>query len=486
MNLDRRLYFSIPHKNPTPIQRKAIPAILEHQNIIGIARTGSGKTLAYLIPVVQKVISGQKALIIVPTRDLVYQVANFLRTLTRDLKVKTLLVHGEKEIAAGSYDIIIGTVGRLRYEEGLKLDVNILVVDEVDRIFEEDGMRNDFLAIEESLPLEHQTVYFSATLPDKMISLVSDFALIKVDVELSETLSHYFFYVPASLKESALLFLMSKIKAKTIIFTTTKYSVNIIATILQEYNVRAIYSSMDQELRQRNMQDFIQGVSQVLVVTDLAARGLDIPFLDVVINYDICDEKTFLHRVGRVARNGRLGTQYSLVSFRDVFAFFAIRNTYFPSMEIGSIPYEYLLKFDAFLKTLDLNDMRRMCDNANQKTLRFSKKINLEEDYKSEIQDIKTHTYFTKDEKVNARDVLLQGIRSKSGQEKTVTKTEVCEDKYRDQFFIPYKCKSKGLMAASMSVPKDEYEKRPRIAVEGEWQRRKKILFGKEAEKKRV
>lgn len=424
-------------------------------------------------------------MIIVPTRDLVYQVAHFLNMLTRGLKINTVLVHGGIEIDVANYDIIISTVGRLRYEN-LKLNVNILVVDEVDRIFEEEGMRNDFLAIEESLPCERQTVYFSATLPDRMINLVSDFVLVKIDVELSETLSHCFFYVPSLLKEAALLFLMNKVAAKTIIFTTTKYSVDIIAEILKDHNVRAIYSSMDQELRWRNMQDFIQGVSQTLVVTDLAARGLDIPLLEVAINYDMCSEKTFLHRVGRVARNGMRGIQYSLVSFKDIFAFFSIRATYFPDMEIGSIPYEYLSKFDAALSILDLGEMRKMAENASNKAARFNKKVGVEEDHKSEIQDIKTHTYFAKDAKMAARYTALEEIKSKGKREKIVLKTQGQEDRFRDQFFIPYTYKAKGLMAASMSVPKDEYEKRPLVSVNEGWRRRKKVLFRKGDDKRKV
>lgn len=472
MGLDPRLCLSVPHKNPTPIQRKSIPEILCSRSIIGIAPTGSGKTLAYLIPLVQKVISGHKPLVLVPTRDLVYQVSRFLKTLTQKLDVKAVLMHGGIEVEINEYDIIISTLGKLRHENLDLKKIDMLVVDEVDRIFEEDGMRSDFFELVERLPQGRQNVYFSATLPEKMIELVSDFTLIQVDVRLSENLKHYFFYTPSSLKEAALLLLISRITAKTIIFTTTKYSVNLVSEILKAENARAIYSSMDQCLRKRNMDDFIKGTSRILVVTDLASRGLDLPSLEVVINYDMCDEKTFLHRVGRVARAGKAGTQYSLVTFGDVFNFFRIRNAYFDDMEIGSIPPGCLYEFSSYISSMDLHNLKEMAENANKKALKFLKKERLEGDCKHEIQNIGTHTFFGEDKQTEARRVLLPEAKSRNAK-------EVCtKNTFRDRFFIPYMQKSRGMEKAVLEVPRDDPEERSKGIAAG-WVNRKKVIFGK-------
>lgn len=477
MGLDPRLTRAISHKTLTPIQKRTIPAILANQNILGIARTGSGKTLAYLIPVVQKVISGKRALILVPTRDLVHQVHKVLRKLTRNLEVKVALAHGGIKAAESDYDIIIATVGRLLHD-GQDVKIDILVVDEIDRMLEEDGMRSDFQMLEEKLPKGKQTIYFSATLPNRMIEIVSELRLIKVDTDLSSTLQHYFFYVPSPLKESALLFLMSRISAKTIVFTSTKYAVELAGNVLKEYNVRTIYSSMDNALRKKNMDDFIKGVTSVLIVTDLAARGLDIPDLDIAINYDLCDEKTFLHRVGRVARNGRAGTQYSIVSYRDVFFFFAIRERYFPEMEIGVIPSEILNAFDENLKNADLDAMRKIAEKASSKAHKFSKKTNLETDYRKQIQDIKVHSYF-KESVVADSGKLCTSVPCETRAENASQPiSTMAEDVFRDELFIPYTTRKKHKHSTFKTSAK-RFENKSINAIGEEWRRRKNILFGK-------
>ena len=481
MQLESKLYFAIPHNNPTPIQRKAIPAILENRNIIGIARTGSGKTLAYSIPLVQKVAANNmRALILVPTRDLVYQVASCLKMLARELKIKIVLVHGGIDAKIDDYQIIVSTVGKLRHTVSSHLDVDILVIDEVDRIFEEDKMREDYLALEEKLKSERQTVYFSATLPERMISLVSDFSLVQVDVELSETLRHHFFYVPTELKEAALLFLMDSITTKTIIFAATRYSVEMVAKMLEGRNTRTVYSSMDQCFRRQNMEDFISGRSDILIVTDLAARGLDIPRLDVVINYDMCDEKVFLHRVGRVARNGRMGTQYSLVSFKDVFHFYSIRRSYFCDMEIGTIPHEYLCEFNEKLKKVDIEKERELVEKASKKVLKFRKTPEVDVDCKKELENIKIHSFFRIDERSRVREKMLQELRAGRRTRDPEPKSRGAENRFRDTFFIPYTSRAKNLHSAALDVPRDEKQSDLQRNIKEIWKERKKLLFGKQ------
>ncbi|KAL0265920.1 UNVERIFIED_CONTAM: hypothetical protein PYX00_011637 [Menopon gallinae] len=477
LGLDPRLARAISHRTPTPIQRKAIPAVLANQNIFGIARTGSGKTLAYLIPVVQKVVAGKKVLILVPTRDLVHQVHRVLRRLTCNIEIKIALAHGGIKDTASNFDIIIATVGKLLHD-GQELCVDVLVVDEIDRILEEDGMRSDFQSLEKRLPRGRQTVYFSATLPERMIDIVSEFTLIKVDTELSNTLQHYFFYVPSPLREAALLFLMSQVTSKTIIFASTKYSVELAGEVLKDYNARIVYSSMDNALRKRNMDDFIKGTACVLVVTDLAARGLDIPDLDVAINYDLCDEKTFLHRVGRVARNGRAGAQYSIVSYKDVFFFLRIRETYFPEMEIGSIPCELLDTFSEKLRSTDLEAMRKMAERANAKAHRFAKKTNVEPDLRKNIQSMVVHSYFIRDREKGAVVTCLPVPSAKDAEEDALPAPRRTQEDFRDSLFIPYSTRHRRQRGSSQA-PSGKLGKKSVNAVDEEWRRRKNILFGK-------
>lgn len=450
MGLDQRVCNAIPYQNPTPIQHEAIPNILRNKNIIGISCTGSGKTFAYLIPVLHKVLLGQKALVLVPTCDLVHQVAGSLKALSRRMCVKAVALHGGKDASLEKYDIIISTVGILVHKN-IHLDVDVLVVDEVDRIFEEVGMRNDFLSLEKMLKSVRQNLYFSATVPENMIELVSDFQLVVAETELSASLTHYFFYVPSSLKNEVLLFLVSKVSSKTIIFTSTKHSVDMVSKILSEFNVRPVYSSMDKSLRKRNMQDFIKGTSRILVVTDLATRGLHIPSLDVAINYDMCDKKTFLHRVGRVARGGRVGVQYSLVTFKDALFFFSIRDAYLPKMEIGTIPYKYLQEFSSLLYAEDLEGLERVVENSRNKALKFTKKDQWIKGYSKEIQNIKTHTFFGNDQEVLEKENILEYLKRKHNSDEV--KSNRPEDSFRGRFFIPYRKEGarKGLKPTSVS-----------------------------------
>lgn len=200
---------------PTAILRKAIPHILENVSVTGVARTGSGKTLAYLVPIVQKALmEKQKSVILVPTRELSTQVGKMLSKITRNCKVKWCVIHGgcaienDFESLSENQQIIIGTLGRIRHcldEMNKKLDVDILCVDEVDRVYEEESMRVDLERLMERMPKIVQFLYFSATLPEKLVPSLSNTTLIRIDEGISETLKSYFFYVCSDAKESALV-----------------------------------------------------------------------------------------------------------------------------------------------------------------------------------------------------------------------------------------------------------------------------------------
>ncbi|XP_063172032.1 ATP-dependent RNA helicase DDX54 [Candoia aspera] len=328
------------YKIPTPIQRKTIPLILDSKDVVAMARTGSGKTACFLIPMLEKLKAhsaktGARALILSPTRELALQTLKFTKELGRFTGLKTALVLGgdrmEDQFAAlhENPDIIIATPGRLVHvavEMKLKLhSVEYVVFDEADRLFEM-GFAEQLKEILSRLPDGRQTVLFSATLPKLLVEFaqagLTEPVLIRLDVEskLSEQLKLSFYHVRADDKPALLLYLLRTVvkpQDQTIVFVATKHHTEYLKELLtmQGVNCAQVYSSLDQTARKINIGKFTHGKCSVLIVTDLAARGIDIPLLDNVINYSFpAKPKLFLHRVGRVARAGRSGTAYSLVA----------------------------------------------------------------------------------------------------------------------------------------------------------------------------
>ncbi|CAF99200.1 unnamed protein product, partial [Tetraodon nigroviridis] len=283
------------YKVPTPIQRKTIPVILDGKDVVAMARTGSGKTAAFLIPMFERLKApqaqtGARALILSPTRELALQTMKFTKELGKFTKLKTALILGgdsmDDQFAAlhENPDIIIGTPGRLMHvikEMNLKLqNVEYVVFDEADRLFEM-GFAEQLQEIIRRFPETRQTLLFSATLP-------------KVIVEFAR----------AGLTEPVLIRLDVDSKLSDQIKLLTSEGVE----------CAYIYSSLDQTARKINIGKFVHRKAMVLLVTDVAARGIDIPLLDNVINYNFPSKaKLFLHRVGRVGRAGRSGTAYSMI-----------------------------------------------------------------------------------------------------------------------------------------------------------------------------
>ncbi|NWY04727.1 DDX54 helicase, partial [Nothoprocta ornata] len=336
------------YKVPTPIQRKTIPVILGGKDVVAMARTGSGKTACFLIPMFEKLKApsaqaGARALVLSPTRELALQTLKFTKELGKFTGLKTALVLGgdkmEDQFAAlhENPDIIIATPGRLMHvavEMNLKLQsVEYVVFDEADRLFEM-GFAEQLQEIIARLPESHQTVLFSATLPKLLVEFaragLTEPMLIRLDVEskLSEQLKLAFFHVREDDKPAVLLHLLRNVvkpQDQTVVFVATKHHTEYLKEAssiwrcplltAQGIHCTHIYSSLDQTARKINIAKFSHGKCPVLLVTDVAARGLDIPMLDNVINYSFpAKGKLFLHRVGRVARAGRSGTAYSLVA----------------------------------------------------------------------------------------------------------------------------------------------------------------------------
>ncbi|XP_025931000.1 ATP-dependent RNA helicase DDX54 [Apteryx rowi] len=403
------------YKVPTPIQRKTIPVILNGKDVVAMARTGSGKTACFLIPMFEKLKAhsaqtGARALILSPTRELALQTMKFTKELGKFTGLKTALVLGgdkmEDQFAAlhENPDIIIATPGRLMHvavEMNLKLQsVEYVVFDEADRLFEM-GFAEQLQEIITRLPESHQTVLFSATLPKLLVEFaragLTEPMLIRLDVEskLSEQLKLAFFHVRGDDKPAVLLHLLRSVvkpQDQTVVFVATKHHTEYLKELLTAQGIHCthIYSSLDQTARKINIAKFSQGKCPVLLVTDVAARGLDIPMLDNVINYSFpAKAKLFLHRVGRVARAGRSGTAYSLVApdempyVFDLHLFLGRPLVLAGAQEmpadasgvLGRVPQSLVDDEECLLLTdhegsLDLRSLRRVADNAHKQYVR--------------------------------------------------------------------------------------------------------------------
>lgn len=365
---------------PTPIQRKTIPLLLNDKDVVGMARTGSGKTAAFVIPMIEKLKVhsqrvGARGLIMSPSRELALQTLQVVKELGRGTDLRSILLVGgdslEEQFSAMATnpDIIIATPGRflhLKVEMGLELSsMKYVVFDEADRLFEM-GFAAQLTEILHALPANRQTLLFSATLPKSLVEFaragLQEPVLVRLDADskISPDLQSAFFSLKSSEKEGALLHLLQDVikvptqsqlittvsttesakpgkKRKrteseekslpssnpfsTIVFAATKHHVEYLAQLLRMagYAVSYVYGSLDQTARKTQVHAFRAGQSNILVVTDVAARGIDIPILANVINYDFPSQpKVYVHRVGRTARAGQKGWSYSMVRDSDV------------------------------------------------------------------------------------------------------------------------------------------------------------------------
>lgn len=333
------------YKVPTPIQRKTMPIILSGSDVVAMARTGSGKTAAFLVPMLQKLQqhvpqAGVRALILSPTRDLAVQTLKFTKELSRftDLRI-SLLVGGDSmenqfEELAQNPDIIIATPGRLMHHLAEVDDMSLrtveyVVFDEADCLFSM-GFVEQLHKILTQLSENRQTLLFSATLPSALAEFAKaglrDPQLVRLDLEtkISPDLKVAFFTVRQEEKYAALLYLIREhisSDQQTLIFVSTKYHVEFLNVLFREDGIEpsVCYGDMDQDARKIHVSRFRSRKTMLLIVTDVAARGIDIPLLDNVVNFDFPPKpKLFVHRVGRAARAGRMGTAFSLVTSEDM------------------------------------------------------------------------------------------------------------------------------------------------------------------------
>lgn len=324
------------YSKPTEIQEKAIPAVLSGKDLVAQAQTGTGKTAAFGIPVVESVNTKQKkiqALVLVPTRELAIQVAKEIKDLGKNKKVFVLSVYGGKSmkhqidfLKKGNDVVIVGTPGRVKdlLERGfLKLDnVKMFVLDEADRMLEM-GFIEDIEDIMSYLPEDRQNLLFSATMPKEILELAQEFLnedyqtiKVKPDEITVEKIKQIIYRVDPKNKFNKLIEVLSQNQAeKTIIFTQTKLEADQLSEDLSKegFSVSAIHGDFSQKKRETVLHNFRTGKLKILVATDVAARGLDIKGVELVINYGLPkNAESYVHRIGRTGRAGKEGTAISI------------------------------------------------------------------------------------------------------------------------------------------------------------------------------
>ena len=329
--------------SPFPIQEQAIPLALTGQDIIGQAKTGTGKTLGFGLPLIQSLgkdpSHGAKALVVVPTRELAIQVAEDLKLACSNRSTTVAAIYGGKayegqvaEIDAGA-QIIVGTPGRLiDLSKQKKLDltnIQFMVLDEADEMLDL-GFLPDVERLFAYTPENRQTMLFSATMPGAIVSLARKYQNKPVHIRvndpdegLTKADIKQFVYRAHSLDKDEVVgrILQAEGRGKTIIFCRTKRQAAKLSDELIDrgFNASALHGDMSQEAREKSMIAFRTGKKDILVATEVAARGIDVDDVTHVINYSVPeDEKAYLHRVGRTGRAGRLGTAVTFVDWEDL------------------------------------------------------------------------------------------------------------------------------------------------------------------------
>jgi len=333
------------YEKPTPIQAKAIPAALKQRDVLGIAQTGTGKTGAFTLPTMHKLAKGRararmpRCLIVCPTRELAAQVAENVEQYGKYLKLEMALLIGgvsfaeqDKKLMRG-VDILIATPGRLldQFERGkiLMTGVQTLVVDEADRMLDM-GFIPDIERIFELTPFTRQVLFFSATMPNEIKRLVDQFLHQPVSIQIArtnmtaKTVTQKIVRMPSSdpkQKRTALRWLIENNDVDNgIVFCNRKRDVDIVAKSLSVHGISSapIHGDLAQSLRTQTLEKFKNGEIKMLVASDVAARGLDVPSVSHVFNYDVPNHsEDYVHRIGRTGRAGRKGDTVMLVARLD-------------------------------------------------------------------------------------------------------------------------------------------------------------------------
>jgi ATP-dependent RNA helicase RhlE len=333
------------YSEPTPIQEKAIPLVIEGKDVLGVAQTGTGKTAAFSIPIIQHIyerIKNEKghtklrALIVTPTRELAIQIDDNIKEYSKHTKIYHTVIYGGvkqgkqvSELRRG-VDILVATPGRLLdlIQQGfisLK-DIEMFVLDEADRMLDM-GFINDIRKLLKVLPRDRQSLFFSATMPPNIVALSQDILMNPRRVEVTpasstaETIQQAIYFTDKDTKKDLLVHILKDETIKQVlVFTKTKHGADKVVKHLKNKFIKsaAIHGDKAQNQRQKALTAFKSGEIRVLVATDIASRGIDINKLQHMINYDIPNEpETYVHRIGRTGRAGEEGMAISISEPED-------------------------------------------------------------------------------------------------------------------------------------------------------------------------
>ena len=326
------------YETPTPIQARAIPQVVNGRDVMGMAQTGTGKTAAFVLPILNRLVAnkyrGVRALIIVPTRELAEQIHQAIQTLGRKTRIKSVTVYGGVNInpqiqKLKHVDIVVACPGRLLDHIGRRTvnlsQLEVLVVDEADMMFDM-GFIPDVRRILGHLPKKRQTLLFSATMPTEIRGLAEDILRDPTTVQVgitapAETVSHALYPVAQHLKTALLFKLLKNTDTKSVlVFTRTKHRAKSLGKKLADAGYRSVslQGNLSQARRQAAMDGFRNGKYQILVATDIAARGIDVTRISHVINYDIpATPDAYIHRIGRTGRATCSGEAFTFITRED-------------------------------------------------------------------------------------------------------------------------------------------------------------------------
>ncbi|MEG1548698.1 MAG: DEAD/DEAH box helicase [Clostridia bacterium] len=330
---------SMGYDQPTPIQEQTIEPLLAGRDLFGVAQTGTGKTAAFAVPIIEGIFADNRkpqAIVLCPTRELAMQTTEVFRKLSAHLNIRTVSVYGGqpaiiqiKALRAGA-QIVVGTPGRVKDLIGrnvLKLkNIRVAVLDEADEMLDF-GFCDDIKAILSELPEQHQTLLFSATMNRAVMSIAKQFQNDPMSIEIGKrnepvkTVNQTVMQITEQQKVKAVCSLLKENDPRlTLIFCNTKIRVRSVTAMLmaQGLEVCCLHGDMRQKERDAIMRTFRNGTAKILVATDVAARGLDVNNIDLVVNYDIPDKtEYYIHRIGRTGRAGHSGNACTFMSPRE-------------------------------------------------------------------------------------------------------------------------------------------------------------------------
>ncbi len=351
----------------TPIQEQAIPVILQGKDLIGTAQTGTGKTAAFLLPLIQKIMTGEgkgnvRALVIVPTRELAVQIDQHMEGLSYFTPVSSIAIYGgtegmvftrEKQALTEGADMVICTPGRMIAHVNMGYvdfsEVEYLILDEADRMLDM-GFFDDIMKLVNLLPKERQTLMFSATMPKAIRQMAQKVLKDPVEINIAmskpaEKILQLAYSVYDNQKLPLTQYLLQGAKGRTVlVFCSTKSSTKVLNRALQQMglNVSEINSDLEQKEREDVLNRFRSKSLNVLVATDIVSRGIDVENIDMVVNYDVPhDAEDYIHRIGRTARAAASGIAVTFISPKEQQKFSAIERLLGKPVHKGEVPLQF-------------------------------------------------------------------------------------------------------------------------------------------------